>query len=238
LIARLDGRQEDREVRGSSVPRFGSVEHLELMVRRRVRIRFRKEGDLRWVGHLDLLRAWERLLRRANISLVMTEGCHPRPRINLPSALPMGEAGRDEVLEVDFSGPQTVAEFLAACEQSAPAGLVVTQVDEASPVVRGAQLREMAYEVPLPTQRCDEVARCVADLLAAPTLPVAREGAPAVDLRDLLVEADVSAGVLRFRIRASRERNLRARDVLAVLGLDDMRAGGIFPTRTQLVLES
>ena len=34
------------------------------MVRRRVRIRFRKEGDLRWIGHLDLLRCWERLLRR------------------------------------------------------------------------------------------------------------------------------------------------------------------------------
>jgi radical SAM-linked protein len=208
------------------------------MVRRRVRIRFRKEGDLRWIGHLDLLRAWERLLRRANVPLVMTEGCHPRPRINLPSALPMGEAGQDEVLEVDFSGPQTAAELLAACEQSAPAGLVVTQVDETSAMVRGAQLREMAYEIPLPAERCAEVAGRVQGLLTADTLPVSRAGAPTIDLRDLLVGADVADGVLRFRICASRERNLRAKDILAALGLDDLRDGGIYPTRTQLVLES
>ncbi|HVU87190.1 MAG TPA: TIGR03936 family radical SAM-associated protein [Pirellulales bacterium] len=208
------------------------------MVRRRVRIRFRKQGDLRWIGHLDLLRAWERLLRRACVPLVMTEGCHPRPRINLLSALPMGEAGLDEMVEVDFSGPQTTAELLAACEQSAPAGLTVTEVDETSPVVRGAQLREMAYEVPLPAERREDVTRRVAEMIAAPTLAIARAGEPAIDLRDLLMGADVSAGVLRFRIRASRERNLRAKDVLAALGLDDLRAGGIYPTRTQLVLES
>ncbi|HEY4309709.1 MAG TPA: TIGR03936 family radical SAM-associated protein [Pirellulales bacterium] len=208
------------------------------MVRRRIRIRFRKEGDLRWVGHLDLLRAWERLLRRAQVALVMTEGCHPRPRMSLPSALPMGEEGHDEVLEVDFSGPQSLDELRAALARSAPAGLVVTHIEETSPLARAAMLRETAYEVSLPAQHRQAAAHRTAQLLAQATLPVARDGAPTVDLRDFLVGADVTAGVLRFRIRASRERNLRARDVLAALGLNDLREGGIYPARTQVVLET
>ncbi len=168
----------------------------------------------------------------------MTEGCHPRPRINLLSALPMGEAGLDEMVEVDFRGSQTTAELRAACEHSAPAGLTVTQVEETSPAAGGARLHEMAYEVLLPIERYEDVARRVAQLVAAPTLAVARAGEVAIDLRGLLLGAAVAAGVLHFRIRASHERNLRAKDVLAALGLDDLPAGGIYPTRTQLVLES
>jgi radical SAM-linked protein len=208
------------------------------MVRRRVRIRFRKEGDLRWIGHLDLLRAWERLLRRAQVALVMSEGCHSRPRIHLPSALPMAEDGHDELVEVDFTGSQSVDELRVALAQRAPAGLVVTDVVEAAPTARAAALREFAYEVALPAERREDAANRVAHLLAQPTLPVGRADAPAVDLRDLLVAADVTAGMLRFRIRTSRERNLRARDVLAALGLHDLREHGVYPARTQVVLES
>ncbi len=159
-----------------------------------------------WIGHLDLLRAWERLLRRAQVALVMTEGCHPRPRIELPSALPMGEDGHDELVEVDFAGPQTVDELRERSAQRAPAGLVVTDVAEAAPTARAAARAEFAYEVALPAERREEAAHRVAHLLAQPTLPVGRADAPAVDLRDLLVAADVKAGTLRFRIRTSRER--------------------------------
>ncbi len=91
------------------------------------------------------------------------------------------------------------------------------------------RLREFAYEVALPADRREDAANRVAHLLAQPTLPVGRADAPAVDLRDLLVAADITAGRLRFRIRTSRERNLRARDVLAALGLHDLREHGVYP---------
>jgi len=208
------------------------------MVRRRVRIRFRKEGDLRLIGHLDLLRAWERLLRRAGVPLVMTAGCHPRPRISLPAALAMGEAGQAEVVEVDFSGSVPVAEMQAALTRHAPAGLVPTHVEELPSTAAAALAREFAYEVHLPAERQHDTTNRVAQLLAQPTLPVGRAGAPTVDLRFLLVTAEVAAGVLRFRLRTSRERNLRAKDILAALGLDDLWEQGLYPIRTLVVMDS
>ena len=66
------------------------------MIRQRARIRFRKEGDLRLIGHRDLVRAVERTLRRAGVQLSMSEGFHPKARLNFPSALSVGITGEDE----------------------------------------------------------------------------------------------------------------------------------------------
>ncbi|MBI2827139.1 MAG: DUF2344 domain-containing protein [Planctomycetia bacterium] len=207
------------------------------MVRRRVRIRFRKEGDLRLIGHLDLVRAWERLFRRAELRLVMTEGFHPRPRIGFPSALPMGETGLDEIVEADFDCDQTLAQVRAAIDRCAPEGLTTTGIEELSPGATAAQVREVAYEFPLPAEREAEVKDSLARLLTDGALPVARAGGRTIDLRAMLLEAHVASGVLRFRMRVTLEANLRARDVLAALGLADLDRQGPRPTRTHVLLE-
>ncbi len=68
-------------------------------VRQKLRIRFRKTGDLRLISHRDLARAFERLFRRADLPLAMSQGFHPHARINFPSALALGIQGEDEVVE-------------------------------------------------------------------------------------------------------------------------------------------
>src|SRR3954462_14471440 len=69
----------------------------------KVRIRFRKSGDLRLVSHLDLMRSLERLLRRATLPFRRTEGFHPSPRLVLAQSLPLGVVGHREVLELELT---------------------------------------------------------------------------------------------------------------------------------------
>ncbi len=69
----------------------------------KVRIRFCKSGDLRFVSHLDLMRAFERLLRRAKLPFRMTEGFHPTPRLVLAQSLSLGTIGLSEVLELELT---------------------------------------------------------------------------------------------------------------------------------------
>ena len=192
---------------------------------------------MRHFGHLDVARAWERLLRRAGLPLVMGQGCHPRPRISFPSALALGEAGWDEVLDAHIDGDQTIDEIHAAINECAPPGLTATNVEELAQDAPTAVLCASAYELPLPADRQAETAERLRRLRAQSTLPIRRDARPAIDLRELLLAADVEAGVLRFRVRTTRERGLRTRDVLAALGLDDLRAHGLYPTRTQVLLE-
>jgi radical SAM-linked protein len=220
------------------------------MPTRKLRIRFTKTGDLRLTGHLDLARAWERLFRRAGVPLVMSGGFHPRPRIHFPSALAMGEAGTDEVVDVEVEeisaedGADGTAEqcdnslnfLLATLRRAAPGGLLPTEIEELPPDAPTATAREVEYEFPLPREWQAEVTGRVERLLAQPSLWVERREKRAVDMRSYLLGVRVEEGQLRFRLRVAREGSLRARDVLSALSLAELQESGSFATRTSVRL--
>jgi radical SAM-linked protein len=60
------------------------------IVKQRLHITFGKFGALRYTGNLDVAKIWERVMRRADLPLVYSEGFNARPRMALASALPLG----------------------------------------------------------------------------------------------------------------------------------------------------
>src|SRR5438105_3020017 len=131
------------------------------MVRHRARIRFRKQGDLRLIGHQDLMRVWERLFRRSGLKLRMSEGFHPRLKMSFPSALALGVEGSDEVLEVEFEHDDS--QFLATDElaaklaQHAPPGLGVEKLELVDPDGPAAEVSQVTFEMPVPAERSESL---------------------------------------------------------------------------------
>jgi uncharacterized protein (DUF2344 family) len=113
----------------SSPPTTAVAGKIERMVRLRVRIRFSKQGDLRLIGHRDLMRCLERLFRRANLALGMSQGFHPKPRLTFPLALAVGIEGLDEVMELELAETITGEEVLQRLLAQAPAGLTFHSVE-------------------------------------------------------------------------------------------------------------
>src|SRR5438128_7836988 len=70
--------------------------------RDKLRIRFRKLGDLRLISHHDLMRCFERMLRRAALPFRSTEGFNPKPRMAFALSLALGIEGLDEVVELEL----------------------------------------------------------------------------------------------------------------------------------------
>ena len=66
----------------------------------RLRIAFSKTGALRYTGHLDLHKLWERTARRAGLPLAYSQGFHPLPKIQLAAALPLGFSARAELVDI------------------------------------------------------------------------------------------------------------------------------------------
>ena len=66
----------------------------------RIQITFSKQGSLRYTGHLDLHKLWERAARRAELPLAYSQGFHPQPKMNIAAALPLGFSSRCEVLDM------------------------------------------------------------------------------------------------------------------------------------------
>src|ERR1700686_1278752 len=135
------------------------------MLRLRMRIRFTKQGDLRWLSHRDLMRTWERLFRRAEVPLGMTEGFHPKPRMNFPSALAVGIAGDDELLEVELSENWSAIQLSEAITSQAPPGLEIVLVELMPPESKKAQGVGLPFEVKVPEPRRAAAAERIATFL-------------------------------------------------------------------------
>lgn len=211
----------------------------QVMTRQRMRIRFRKEGDLRLISHRDLARLWERMFRRADLSLAMSEGFHPKAKLSFPSALSLGMAGTDEVLEVEIIDSPPIDDVARLLRSQAPEGLGLKQWEWVPPGTGKAQLARATYEVPLPEDRHAEVQQAIERLMATTTYWLNRpERDKPVEIREDLEELTLREGVLCMTLRHRREASVRPRDVLEVLGLGDLEASGRYVTRCKVELAS
>ena len=190
------------------------------MVHQRVRIRFSKQGDLRLISHRDLARTLDRLLRRCGLTLRMSEGFHPKPRINFPSALALGVEGLDEVVEVDLAEPMAPDQLAAALSAQAPQGLTFGRVEIVPPDGRSAQAKLVCYWVDVPLEEMDRLNVEIARLMKKESHLIHRAGREAaIDLRSTLKDLRVEGGCLHMTLRVAREAAARPRDVLELLGL-------------------
>ncbi len=137
---------------------------------------FAKLGRARFHSHHDLMRHFERAVRRAGLPARETEGFNPRPRLVFPHALGVGVASRCEEVELELwrkVEPSVAAEAL----RSAVSPVVEILAWRVLPPVRkGRQVKRAHYRVSgWPAGL--EPAALAAELLAAETILVKR-GAP------------------------------------------------------------
>ena len=101
-------------------------------VAQRLRITFGKSGPLMYTSNLDVAKIWERVLRRADLPILYTQGFNTRPRISLAMPLPLGISSDCEILDIslreriDFRSSDLAAELLAV----SPQGLSIADIVE------------------------------------------------------------------------------------------------------------
>lgn len=193
----------------------------------RIRITFSKTGALRYIGHLDLHKLWERSTRRANLALMYSQGFHPQPKIQLASALPLGFSSRCELVDMWVDGDLDLADIPARLNGAVPPGLNILQVEqvgETNPPLQ-TQVSSSIYEITLlEIVNTDELTQRIIELLATDKLPRERRG-KAYDLRPLVEQISMlepdNEGRMRFSMQlAAREGATgRPEEVLDVLNL-------------------
>ena len=208
----------------------------------RVRITFSKQGPLRFIGHLDLHRLWERAMRRAGLPIAYSQGFHPQPKISLAAALPLGFSSRGEVLDVRLNEELTVTDISTRLQESLPPDIKiidVQSVDERLPALQ-TQVLSAAYNVHL-TEAFDgsELTRRVESLMNSESLLRERRG-KSYDLRPLIemlsVITEANGKVWLKMTLASREGATgRPEEVLSALGIE---ADTTRVERTRLIFQS
>ncbi len=96
----------------------------------RIRVNFKKVDDLRFTGHIDLQRLFERALRRSGLPIRYSQGFSPKVRLNLASALPLGFSSRAEVLDFWMNEAMDLPIIEAALKSAVPSELEILDVQE------------------------------------------------------------------------------------------------------------
>ena len=97
--------------------------------KQRFRVWFGKVGDMALVGHLDLLRLFDRVVRRADLPISFTGGFHPNPRISLANALPLGVTSTGEIADFELTESIDVADFRQKLVATLPENIPVYRVE-------------------------------------------------------------------------------------------------------------
>jgi len=68
----------------------------------KLRIRFEKYGVMKFIGHLDTQRYFQKVLRRAGLPLAYTEGFSPHQKLSFAQPLGVGVESRGEYFDIEM----------------------------------------------------------------------------------------------------------------------------------------
>jgi len=198
----------------------------------RLRVRFRRGAELKFISHLDIMRLWVRALRRARVPLAYSEGFSPHPRISLAAPLSVGVTGESEFMDVTVSRPVSAHWFMNTVNHQLPHGIEVLEVYPIAPSVPSlqSQVRQAHYTVEVATTKPEEEVRAdIRRLLALEHLPWHHErdtGRRDYDLRALIEDISLEGChdrtcVLTMKLRCDESGSGRPEQVVYALGFNE-----------------
>lgn len=95
----------------------------------RLRVWFGKQNDLALLSHLDLLRLFDRAVRRASLPVTFTGGFHPGPKIAIANALPLGATSSGEIVDFELTAEMSEESFHQQLAAQLPPNLPIYRVE-------------------------------------------------------------------------------------------------------------
>jgi radical SAM-linked protein len=158
----------------------------------RLRVRFARGDEIKFISHLDIMRLWERALTRAEIRTAYSEGFSPHPRLSLAAPLAVGVTGESELLDVYTADTVSPHWFTDAVNKQLPVGISILGVQQVGMTLPSLQSQVRQAEYRIKVERADgpeDIGSAIVSLLSLEKLPWSHErdtGKREYDLRELI----------------------------------------------------
>ena len=192
----------------------------------RVLLRLRKGEPVKYIGHLDLMRAFEHALRRARIPVLYSSGFNPRPKMHFGGAIGVGVTSDDERLMLDLTEHEPAQEIMDRLNRVMPVGMEILGAEDVPEGTKPlAALNAAEYRITFRSEADEkEVQSAVDDLLAACEIKVVRkrDETKEVDIRPHILGIEVGECrmgklVLTARLMAGSSGGARPQDLIQAL---------------------
>lgn len=197
-----------------------------------IRINFSKTGNMKYLGHLDLMRYFQKALRRAHFPLEFSKGFHPHPIMSFAQPLSVGVTSDGEFFDVTLSEDIDVAEGLLSLNSVMQSGIRINSIDalpeKAKNVMSSVREAEYIVSFDAPVAMPDLVEACN-NLLKQDQILLTKKTKKSEivkDIKDFIYELSArDDSSLFMRLDCSSENNVKpgplAEMVLRLTGTHD-----------------
>lgn len=221
-----------RESRSAEEKIFKKSGGKHIQKKKKIRLRFRKVGEMRFLSHLELAHLFYRASKRACLPLCFSEGFHPMPRIIFARALPVGMESLTEIADMEFEERILPRDVVGKLNQTLPPGIEIIEAEEVPLFLRLSSLpRPSVYWIALDLPfSIEEASVKIKQALEKQELVIHQERdgkRRSVDIRQLIERMEIKQGSdekphwgMELVLRSTGERTAKPIEVVgAVLGL-------------------
>lgn len=91
----------------------------------KIRIKFSKHGQMKFIGHLDMLRYFQKVMRRANVDICYSEGFSPHQKMSFAAPLGLGLTSNGEYFDIEVNSCDTSQEMIKRINNTNVEGIEV-----------------------------------------------------------------------------------------------------------------
>jgi radical SAM-linked protein len=149
-------------------------------------VKFSKFEDMKFISHLDLMRLFERALRRAHIPISYTQGFNPHPRLSFAAPLALGAESFGDYLEMEVDERINAKNFVDDLNSVLPRGIQILDAKYINPqskalmaLVDWSQYEVMVKNLQPITQQ--QLKAAVEDILTSRSVEVIKESKDKLD---------------------------------------------------------
>ena len=190
----------------------------------RIRIKFTKNESVKYLGHLDIMRAFQRFFNCAEVRMTYSEGFNPHQKMHFALPLGVGITSVAEYLDAEIADGQQPQEILQRLDSVSGSGfdiLKVRQLKENAVKAMAAvnyASTEIVFSDPIPEHTEDYLDR-ESVILTKKTKTGIRE----VDIRKLIVNMKAEQQKLSILMQSGGENSIKpeliAADLMSFYGL-------------------
>lgn len=187
----------------------------------RLRLKFKKEGPIRFVGHLDLMRTMQKTFRRAELPIAYSEGFSPHQIFSFAAALAVGVSSEAEYMDLSLTEEKDVQWVIDAVNHVAPAGIKIIEgvVIQSKEPKAMACLAAASYDIkqlqPIITETMIE------NLMASEEILVQKKTKKGkintIDLKPGVLSIQLIEGVIKMVIATGSQMNVKPEMLLTYM---------------------
>ena len=196
-----------------------------------IRLKFVKGPETKYISHLDLVRTFQRALRRAHVPMVYSQGFNPHPEMSFASALGIGVTSLGEYLDIGVNENISTEEIISRLNNTMPAGLQIEKAVILKEKAKSAMalVSHARYTIHLCFDNSIDIDSSLASFLEQDSIPAMKEQPKKnfqlieIDIRPMIKELKLlsqegSKVVLDCLLYCGSKANLKPELLLQALG--------------------